>query len=258
MKSFFIVYEKAFPCFLSKMPVVSLSTLNAINQIIGTRKFGENIPHASEILPGVFIGDATAAMDGFTAVVNCAPRDVLTNREYYPESIKYMECVMDDWMGCALPRSVEDFIDCALDDGRKVLIHCTSGINVSAMIATAYYMVDQSCDVITAVKHCFACRPIMFCSEYYVRKLIEFAEQYEIDHLKEEIPELQFREPDRTDLIIEKERRLAVLTLDCDYEHLTKEDMHEIYQNAQQLVGGVVHGDSYTLYAKICDKWRDL
>jgi protein-tyrosine phosphatase len=228
----------------TKMPVVSVSTLNAINQIIGTRKFGENIPHASEILPGVFIGDATAAMDGFTAVVNCAPRDVLTNREYYPENIKYMECVMDDWMGCALPRSVEDFIDSALDEGRKVLIHCTSGINVSAMIATAYYMVDQSCDVITAVKHCFACRPIMFCSEYYVRKLIEFAEQREVKELEA--------------AIIVKKRQIAVLTLDCDYEHLTKDDMREIYQNAQQLVGGVVHGDSYPLYAKICDKWRDL
>lgn len=232
------------------MPVVSVSTLNAINQIIGTRKFGEDIPHASEILPGVFIGDATAAMEaeenGFTAIVNCCPSDVLTNRAYYSDNIQYLESDMNDLMMCALPQKVEDFIVRARQVGRKVLIHCTSGINVSAMIATAYYMVDQTCDVITAVKHCFACRPIMFCSKYYVRKLIEFAEQREVKELEA--------------AIIVKKRRIAVLTLDCDYEHLTKEDMREIYQTAQQLVGmgvGVVHGDSYPLYAKICDKWRE-
>ncbi len=247
------------------MPVVSQSTLNAINKIICVRKFGDNIPHASEIMPRVFIGNAVAAMEaeenGFTAIVNCTPSNVLTNREYYPEHISYMDCRMDDLLLSALPRNAETFIDHALDTGRKVLIHCTSGIDVSAMVATAYYMVEQSCDVITAVKHCFARRPIMFCTEYYVRKLIEFAEQYEIDNLKEEIPELQFREPDRNDVIIEKKRRIAVLTLDCDYEHLTKEDIKEIYANAQQLAGagvGVVHGDSYPLYAKICDKYATL
>jgi protein-tyrosine phosphatase len=240
------------------MPVVSLSTLNAINKIICIRKFGENIPNASEIMPRVFIGDATAAMEaeenGFTAIVNCAPSDVLTNREYYPDHISYMDCRMDDLLLSALPRTVETFIDHALDTGRKVLIHCTSGINVSAMVATAYYMVDQSCDVITAVKHCFARRPIMFCTEYYVRKLIEFAEPQEAKELTADIADMEAA-------IIEKKRRLAVLTLNCDYEHLTKEDLYEIYQNAQQLVGmgvGVVHGDSYPLYAKICDKHASL
>lgn len=240
------------------MPVVSSTTFNAISKIIEHRKFGDNIPHASEILPRVFIGDAVAAMEseenGFTAIVNCTPSDVLTNRKYYPEHIRYMECSMDDWMQCALPRDVETFIDRSLDLGRKVLIHCTSGVNVSAMVATAYYMVDQSCDVITAFNHCFACRPIMFCTEYYVRKLIEFAEQREMKELAADIADLE-------NDIIKKKRRIAVLTLDCDYEYLTKEDIKEIYDTSHQLAGmgvGVVHGSSYPLYKKICDKYASL
>jgi protein-tyrosine phosphatase len=238
------------------MPVVSLSTLNAINKIIGARKFGENIPHASEIELGLFVGDATAAMEaeenGFTAVVNCAPKDVLTNREYYPDSIKYMEC---DVMNHGVLQNVIDFIhDARGDDNGKVLIHCTSGINVSAVVVTAYFMFNYKCNVIAAVNHCFRRRPIMYCDEYYVRKLLEFAEQRELKSLDSQIAYMEAA-------IIEKKRRIAVLNLDCDYEHLTKEDMREIYQNAQQLVGmgiGVVHGDSYPLYAKICDKYATL
>ena len=42
---------------------VSVAPLNAINQIISSRKLGEEIPHTSEILPGVFIGNAAAIVE---------------------------------------------------------------------------------------------------------------------------------------------------------------------------------------------------
>jgi hypothetical protein len=130
-----------------------------------------------------------APANGFTAIVNCAPTGCLTNRDYYVDNVNYIEC--DISFDGTLPARVDTFITRQLSFGRKVLIHCTSGINLSAVVAVAYYMVSQNVDVVTAVKHCFACRPIILTSDCFVRRLIEFEQQQIVCALQQKAADLE-------------------------------------------------------------------
>jgi protein-tyrosine phosphatase len=231
---------------------MSIVTFNAIKKIIETRQFGQGIPTASEILPGLFIGDATAAMNaveaGFTAIVNCAASDCLTNRDYYADSIKYIE---SDISTSVLPERVEDFIDRHLDVGRKVLIHCTSGINLSAVVAIAYYMVRMNVGVVAAVKHCFECRPIILTVDFFVRALVAFDDERQVNNLQLKVSLL-------SDELTAAKRQIAVLTQDCDYEFLTLGDLEVMMKNADCFAnGGLTSDEKAKKYLRICEKYDE-
>ena len=218
----------------------------AINKIIERRQFGSDIPNASEIMPGLYLGNANAAMDNsFTAIVNCAPTGCLTNRDYYDDSVNYIEC--DICFDGTLPARVEIFITRQLSLGRKVLIHCTSGMNLSAVVVIAYYMVAQNVDIVSAVQHCFDRRPIILTSDCFVRMLVEFDSQQRVYALQKKAADLE-------EELIAAKRQIAVLTLDYDYNELTIEDYKAMMDkmSSDMLATGLTSDEKSKKYLKIC------
>lgn len=232
--------------------MTTTTTFNAISKVIEKRQFGSDIPDASMIMPGLYLGNAAAAMSNeFNAIVNCAPTGCLTNRDYYDDSVHYIEC--DISFDGVLPGRVDTFITRQLSFGRKVLIHCTSGINLSAIVAVAYYMVSQNVDLVTAVKHCFACRPIILTAGCFIRMLIEFEQQQMVYVLQQKAADLE-------EVLIAAKRRIAVLTLDCDYQHLTLEDYMAMMDKmtSDMLATGLTSDEKAKKYLKICAKYDEM
>jgi len=197
-------------------------------------------------MPGLYLGNAAAAMsDEFTAIVNCAVSDCLTNRDYYDDSVYYIE--NDISFDGVLSGRVEDFITHHRALGRKVLIHCTSGMNLSAVVAVAYYMVEANVDLVTAVQHCFSCRPIILTADCFVRMLVEFDQQHRVHELQQKAAALQ------NELIVAR-REIAVLTLDYDYQCLTLGDLEEMKDkmSSDMLATGLTSDEKSKKYLKIC------
>ena len=77
-----------------------------------------------------------------------------------------------------LDRHFEDalkFIDMCKEQGRRVLLHCRAGINRSAALAVAYYMIHTHTPLYKAVQHCVAVRPIILSNRGFVEQLVEMA-----------------------------------------------------------------------------------
>lgn len=223
-----------------------MTTQSDINKIIERRQFGSNIPNASEIMPGLYLGNANAAMDNsFTAIVNCAPMSCLSN------SVNYIE--HDVCYDGVLPARVEIFITRQLSLGRKVLIHCTSGMNLSAVVVIAYYMVAQNVDIVSAVQHCFDRRTIILTSDCFVRMLVEFDSQQRIYVLQKKAADLE------EELIVAK-RQIAVLTLDYDYNELTIEDYKAMMDkmSSDMLATGLTSDEKSKKYLAICAKYDEM
>lgn len=104
----------------------------------------------SQINEHLFIGNYKIAKDverleehGITCVVNCA--DALEHIVHsYDDSMKWLHLPMYD---CEFTGDVEtyiptaiEFIDEAIDEGHKILIHCHAGISRSSSITIAYLM----------------------------------------------------------------------------------------------------------------------
>jgi hypothetical protein len=235
--------------------MTTTTTFKAISKIIEHRQFGSDIPDASLIMPRLYLGNAAAAMEapdnGLTAIVNCAPSGCLTNRDYYDDSVNYIEC--DISFDGVLPARVETFITRQRSLGNKVLIHCTSGINLSAVVAVAYYMVEQNVDIVTAVQHCFARRPIILTSDCFVRMLVEFDQQRRVHVLQQKAADLE-------EELITARRQIAVLTLDCDYSELTIEDYMamEDKMSSDMLATGLTSDEKSKKYLKICAKCANM
>lgn len=222
-----------------------MTTQATINKIIERRQFGTDIPNASEIMPGLYLGDANAAMDkSFTAIVNCAPTRCIRNSVNYIKFNISFEGV--------LPASVEMFITRQLSLGHKVLIHCTSGINLSAVVAIAYYMVAQNVDIVTAVQHCFDRRPIILTSDCFVRILVEFDSQQRVYALQQKALGLE-------EELIATKRQIAVLTLDYEYNELTIEDYKAMKEkmSSDMLATGLTSDEKSKKYLAICAKYDE-
>ena len=197
-----------------------------------------------ENLPGVYIGDAESAKNaaGFTAIVNCAPGSI---HIAYDNCVKYIEC--DICYDGILPLVVENFIERAIDIGGRVLIHCVNGENLSAVVALAYYMNKHDVSADTAIYQCHECRLTL---DYFVQKLDEFDEARNVKKLMNKVADLE-------DELIQTKRQIAVMTLNCDYEHLTLADLEEMKKNGQKLVNGLTSDAKSKKYGRICDKYRE-
>jgi len=112
----------------------------------------------NEVFPKVYVGDWNTAKNlnllvslGITHVVNAAKGIgfgmVDTNEQFYEQiNIKYMGLPLCDDPNVAINEyfgSVSNFIDDALSQKGKILIHCIMGISRSATIAIAYLMIKK-------------------------------------------------------------------------------------------------------------------
>ncbi len=159
----------------------------AVQEIVRHRQFGQrSLQIPAELLPHLLLGDASAAMDtellnamGISAIVNCASGAVLTNRDYYDASFEYIEFEAEDHPDYDLLAlhfdSTREFLDDCYHTNRKALVHCAAGINRSATLCVAYYMVFGGVDLLAAVAHCFQKRPIILCNESFINQLVRFA-----------------------------------------------------------------------------------
>jgi dual specificity MAP kinase phosphatase len=156
-----------------------------IRPITERRKFGQIGRDSSEIIEKfMWLGDASNAMDtdqltsqGITGVVNCAARDTLTTREYYPTEWKYSEYdASDDPDYNILDEHLDDFVkfmDECRGEKRRVLVHCVAGINRSATLCIAYLVIRENMTLEAAIRHCFGARPIILTNSSFVMQLIE-------------------------------------------------------------------------------------
>lgn len=160
-----------------------------IMPIIKTRRFGE-ATKAAEIVEGIWLGDASDAMDadtlnqhGIDSVVNCAEKHTLTCAEYYPNGWRYLGLDCDDTasydiIGKHLDEFT-DFMDECVVNKRKVLVHCAAGINRSATLLIAYLVRRRGMSLIDAISLCHVKRPIILTNEAFVMSLIEWFDRLE-------------------------------------------------------------------------------
>lgn len=121
----------------------------------------------NEVYPKIYIGDWNTAKNlnlllslGITHVVNAAQGIgfgmVDTNEQFYhPVNIRYMGLALYDDPNVAINEyfdSVSNFIDDALSQKGKVLVHCIMGISRSATITIAYLMIKKGLKAKEAVK----------------------------------------------------------------------------------------------------------
>lgn len=138
---------------------------------------------ASEIVKGIWLGDASDAMDverlgyyGIDSVVNCAEKHTLTCAEYYPFGWNYLGLDCDDAASYdILGKHMTEFIafmDNCIGEKKKVLVHCSAGINRSATLLIAYLVKRRGMCLKEAISLCFQKRPIILTNEAFVMSLI--------------------------------------------------------------------------------------
>lgn len=154
-----------------------------IMPIIKVRRFGDALK-AVEIVEGIWLGDASDAMDidtlkkhGIDCVVNCAEQGTLTCEEYYPFGWNYLGLKCEDKANYdILGKHLDEFVafmDECVDNNRKVLVHCIAGINRSATLLIAYLVRRRGMCLKDAISLCHAKRPIILTNEAFVISLIE-------------------------------------------------------------------------------------
>lgn len=170
------------PC----IPAIRLHA-QAIIDVIKHRDHGSPmLLGPAEVLDHVYLGDSDAAMNtdmlrclGINSIVNCASGSVLTSCEFYDEDFAYVEFEAEDMPGYDLLGNHFDetrqFLDVCAANDRKALVHCAAGINRSAALVVAYYMVSKNKKLVDAVAFCFQRRPIILCNEGFIEQLVQFA-----------------------------------------------------------------------------------
>lgn len=154
-----------------------------IMPIIKSRQFAPGRT-ASEIVDGIWLGDAGDAMDidtlnehGIDSIINCAEKHTLTCAEYYPFGWRYLGLECDDSANYdIIGKHIDeftDFMDECVVNKHKVLVHCAAGINRSATLLIAYLVRRREMCLIDAISLCFQKRPIILTNEAFVMSLIE-------------------------------------------------------------------------------------
>lgn len=155
-----------------------------IKEIIKKRRFGEETAGASEIVEGIWLGDARDAMDietlnrnNIVSVMNCAEKHTLTCAEYYPLGWNYRGLQCDDNPNYdILSKDFEEFtefMEKCVGEKKGVLVHCVAGINRSATLLIAYLVERRGMSLIDAISLCFQKRPIILTNEAFVMALIK-------------------------------------------------------------------------------------
>nr|XP_046910695.1 dual specificity protein phosphatase 4-like isoform X2 [Dermatophagoides farinae] len=119
---------------------------------------------------------------GVTHVLNCALNHCLTyndmkfDQEYYQDyKIKFKGLELDDICTENIARYFDEsieFIDDAMKNGGKILIHCLAGISRSATITIAYLMKQHSMTIEDAIKIVKQNRRV-YPNEGFLKQLVE-------------------------------------------------------------------------------------
>ncbi|XP_063241512.1 dual specificity protein phosphatase 3 [Bacillus rossius redtenbacheri] len=140
-----------------------------------------------EVYPGIFIGDAGAAKDreylkrlGVTHVLNTAEGNrfgmVNTSRDYYRgTNIKYLGIHLMDLpmtnIGAHFAETAE-FIDEAIRNGGKVMVHCLMGMSRSSTCVLAYLMLKRGLSAADALRTVRSSRDIRP-NDGFLRQLVD-------------------------------------------------------------------------------------
>lgn len=137
---------------------------------VGSRWY-RPINNFDEVFPGVLLGDVDTALstqeikdNGITHILNAAHGTnnqayggyVGTNPTYYAKlrNVKFLGVPAMDMPSFYIRpylRQAADFIDKALKEGGRVLVHCQCGISRSAALVVAFLMLKRNMNVQTAV-----------------------------------------------------------------------------------------------------------
>ena len=145
----------------------------------------------AEVSDNIYIGNKYNAHDGtllrrlrITHVLNCAARPLheggagLTSPYDARSNITYMAFEACDTLGYPIMRhysAAKHFIDKALRQGGRVLVHCELGINRSGAICVAYMMERERLPLLTAIKRIKNDRPTVLVNEGFQQQLVDFA-----------------------------------------------------------------------------------
>ncbi|EDQ87676.1 uncharacterized protein MONBRDRAFT_33235 [Monosiga brevicollis MX1] len=151
----------------------------------------DNACGPADILPQLCLGDASHALDveqlrraGVSGVVNCAESATLSSRSDYPAEWEYLGFDAQDHSHYDMLgnhfEQVAAFIDAAAAAKRKVLIHCQAGVNRSAMIVVAYYMLSTHTPLLAALDHCARQRPCILRNVGFIEQLVVFAHEHNL------------------------------------------------------------------------------
>ncbi|PFH48983.1 hypothetical protein AMATHDRAFT_122688, partial [Amanita thiersii Skay4041] len=138
-----------------------------------------SIPSVDEIVKGqIYLGNLSAAMSrkrlsriGVTHIVSVCPEYPSTGGHHL--AIDVQDSEYEDLL-IHLPRACE-FIQAALDQGGKVLVHCVMGISRSTTVVAAYLMKAKSMDAAEAVRFVKAQRPQAHPNYGFITQLAAFA-----------------------------------------------------------------------------------
>ena len=145
------------------------------------------IDDISKILDFLFLGGYLQARDirllkdkGVIHVINCAAGDVETGKDFYDDSITYMEFEGKDLGDYNIMQHFDEvykFIEEARTSGGKVFIHCIAGMNRSGALTVAYCMEHLNMGPVEAAKLVKAIRPQILLNDEFRKQLIDFAKE---------------------------------------------------------------------------------
>lgn len=145
----------------------------------------------SHLLPHLYLGDGQHAMDqqllaneGIDCIVNCATSSTLTSESFYPPSFSFHGLdALDQPDYDILSSHFDDFfnfVEHCRQQNRSVLVHCQAGINRSAVLCVAYYMIATQTPLLQAVEQVARLRPVILTNEGFIEQLVVFASDHDL------------------------------------------------------------------------------
>ena len=128
-----------------------------------------------EFLPGVYLGNLFDTYRNYNNVVSIMDDPSMVcplSKDESPQNTRKHFYARDD----ASTDIMALFPDCSkyldsLPSGGRTLIHCQAGINRSATLATAYYMLKTGKYLLEAIDYMVRLRPIILCNEDFLAQL---------------------------------------------------------------------------------------
>ena len=128
--------------------------------------------------------DALLRKLGITHVIDCAAS---ASRSRRPEGIKkenYLVLDADDNEKFPIIKvffaKVKSFLDMAVKERGRVMVHCELGMNRSVTLCLAYKLASDRCKLFHAVREFSAGRPNILTNRGFRRQLIDFATQHNL------------------------------------------------------------------------------